>query len=151
MHVPTASDPPKPRLLAWLLCKAPIYHAHVTWERSRTCICNFVIHISPTVSNTDKTKNCHLELVLRLSSENVSTTSNNISKPKHNPLGTIIVGCNSYISELNRSINTFTAIVDLSRFNNSCLKSPASTLVHLNFQSRALRSFSLNQLRNLSL
>ena len=47
--------------------------------------------------------------------------------------------------------NTFTAIVDLSRFNNSCLKSPASTLVDLTFQSRALRSFSLNQLRNLSL
>ena len=48
-------------------------------------------------------------------------------------------------------INTFTAIVDLSRFNNSCLKSPAWTLVDLTFQSRALRSFSLNQLRNLSL
>ena len=48
-------------------------------------------------------------------------------------------------------INTFTAIVDLSRFNNSCLKSPVSTLVDLTFQSRALRSFSLNQLRNLSL
>ena len=28
-------------------------------------------------------------------------------------------------------IDTFTAIVDLSRFNNSCLKSPASTLVDL--------------------
>jgi len=49
------------------------------------------------------------------------------------------------------SVNTFTAIVDLSRFNNSRLKSPASTLVDLTFQSRALRSFSLNQLRNLSL
>ena len=48
-------------------------------------------------------------------------------------------------------VNTFTAIVDLSRFNNSCLKSPASTLVDLTFQLRALRSFSLNQLRNLSL
>ena len=48
-------------------------------------------------------------------------------------------------------INTFTAIVDLSRCNNSCLKSPASTLVDLTFQSRAHRSFSLNQLRNLSL
>ena len=48
-------------------------------------------------------------------------------------------------------LNTFTAIVDLSRFNNSCLKSPVSTLVVLTFQSRALRSFSLNQLRNLSL
>ena len=48
-------------------------------------------------------------------------------------------------------VNTFTAIVDLSRFNNSCLKSPASNLVDLTFQSRALRSFSLNQLRNLSL
>ena len=49
------------------------------------------------------------------------------------------------------TINTFTAIVDLSRFNNSCLKSPSSTLIDLTFQSRALRSFSLNQLRNLSL
>ena len=48
------------------------------------------------------------------------------------------------------SVNTFTAIVDLSRFNNLCLKSPASTLVDLTFQSHALPSFSLNQLRNLS-
>ena len=52
---------------------------------------------------------------------------------------------------ISNKLNTFTAIVDLSRFNNSWLKSPASTLVHLTFQSRALRSFSLNQLRNLSL
>ena len=52
---------------------------------------------------------------------------------------------------LHGTVNAFTAIVDLSRFNNSCLKSPASTLVDLTFQSRALRSFSLNQLRNLSL
>ena len=41
------------------------------------------------------------------------------------------------------NLNTFTAIVDLSRFNNSGLKSPAATLVDLIFQSR---SFSLNQL-----
>ena len=54
-------------------------------------------------------------------------------------------------SEEDGNVNTFTAIVDLSRFNNSCLKSPASTLVDLTFQSRALRSFGLNQLRNLSL
>jgi hypothetical protein len=40
-------------------------------------------------------------------------------------------------------LNTFTAIVDLSRFNNSCIKSPASTFVDLIFQSRF---FSLNQL-----
>jgi len=40
-----------------------------------------------------------------------------------------------------KQINTFTAIVNLSRFNNSCLKSPALTLVDLIFQ---LRSFSLN-------
>ena len=40
-------------------------------------------------------------------------------------------------------VNTFTAIVDFSRFNNSCLKSPASTLVDLTFQSRALRSFNV--------
>ena len=50
-----------------------------------------------------------------------------------------------------RTFNTFTAIVDHSCFNSSCLKSPASTLVDLTFQSRALRSFSLNHLRNLSL
>ena len=53
--------------------------------------------------------------------------------------------------KLNYRLNTFTAIVDLSRFNNLCLKSPASTLVDLTFQSRTLLSFSLNQLRNLSL
>jgi len=40
-------------------------------------------------------------------------------------------------------INTFAAIVDLSRFNNSCLKSPASTSVDLIFQSSPFR---LNQL-----
>ena len=48
--------------------------------------------------------------------------------------------------------NTFAAnYLNTQRLNNSCLKSPASTLVDLTFQSRALRSFSLNQLRNLSL
>ena len=46
------------------------------------------------------------------------------------------------------NVNTFTAIVDLSRFNNSCLKSPESTIVDLIFQSR---SFSFNQLCDLSL
>ena len=48
--------------------------------------------------------------------------------------------------------NTFAAsYLNTQGLNNSCLKSPASTLVELAFQSRALRSFSLNQLRNLSL
>ena len=50
------------------------------------------------------------------------------------------------------SLNTFAAsYLNTQGLNNSCLKSPASTLVDLTFQSRALRSFSLNQLRNLSL
>ena len=50
------------------------------------------------------------------------------------------------------NINTFAAsYLNTQGLNNSCLKSPASTLVDLNFQLRALRSFSLNQLRNLSL
>ena len=62
----------------------------------------------------------------------------------------LFVVCRIFLSSLSH-FNTFTAIVDLSRFNNSCLKSPASTLVDLTFQLRALRSFSLNQLRNLSL
>ena len=48
--------------------------------------------------------------------------------------------------------NTFAArYLNTQGLNNSYLKSPASTLVDLTFQSRALRSFSLNQLRNLSL
>ena len=48
--------------------------------------------------------------------------------------------------------NTFAAsYFNTQGLNNSCLESPASTLVDLTFQSRALRSFSLNQLRNLSL
>ena len=50
------------------------------------------------------------------------------------------------------AVNTFAAgYLKNQRLNNSCLKSPASTLVDLTFQSRALRSFSLNQLCNLSL
>ena len=50
------------------------------------------------------------------------------------------------------NINTFAAsYLSTQGLNNSCLKSPASTLVDLTFQSRALSSFSLNQLRNLSL
>ena len=49
-------------------------------------------------------------------------------------------------------INTFAAsYLNTQGLNNSRLKSPASTLVDLTFQSRALRSFSLNQLRKLSL
>ena len=49
-------------------------------------------------------------------------------------------------------INTFAAsYLNIQGLNNSFLKSPASTLVDLTFQSRTLRSFSLNQLRNLSL
>ena len=49
-------------------------------------------------------------------------------------------------------LNTFAAsYLNTQGLNNSCLKSPALTLVDLTFQSRALRSFSLNQLRNLSL
>ena len=49
-------------------------------------------------------------------------------------------------------INTLAAsYLNTQWLNNSCLKSPASTLIDLTFQSRALRSFSLNQLCNLSL
>ena len=49
-------------------------------------------------------------------------------------------------------INTFAAsYLNTQGLNNSCLKSPTSTLVDLTFQSRALLSFSLSQLRNLSL
>ena len=51
-----------------------------------------------------------------------------------------------------QNINTFAAsYLNTQGLNNSCLKSPASTSVDLTFQSRALRSFSLNKLHNLSL
>ena len=54
--------------------------------------------------------------------------------------------------EISFSLNTFAAsYLNTQGLNNLRLKSPASTLVDLTFQSRALRSFSLNQLRNLSL
>ena len=57
-----------------------------------------------------------------------------------------------HLEEAKTLINTFAArYLNTQALNNSCLKSPASTLVDLTFQSRALRSFSLNQLRNLSL
>ena len=55
-----------------------------------------------------------------------------------------------FISEVH--FNTFAAsYLNTQGLNNSRLKSPASTLFDLTFQLRALRSFSLNQLRNLSL
>ena len=56
------------------------------------------------------------------------------------------------ISQGTPFLNTFAAsYLNTQGLNSSCLKSPVSTLVDLIFQSRALRSFSLNQLRNLSL
>ena len=55
-------------------------------------------------------------------------------------------------TQLQWQLNTFAAsYLNTQGLNNSSIKSPASTLVDLTFQSRALRSFSLNQLRNLSL
>ena len=45
-----------------------------------------------------------------------------------------------------RLFNTFTAEIDHSRFNHSCLRLPASTIVDLIFPSR---SFSFYQLRDL--
>ena len=60
-------------------------------------------------------------------------------------------GCNT-AGTRHHVVNTFAAsYLNTQGLNNSCLKSPASTLLDLTFQSRALRSFSLNQLHNLSL
>ena len=83
-----------------------------------------------------------------------TTTHTLVSKNMAPTVSATVVSCPNTTHRFNVNsvqvhINTFTAIVDLSRFNNSCLKSPVSTLVDLTFQSRALRSFSLNQLRNL--
>ena len=63
-----------------------------------------------------------------------------------------LVTTNTYTINLPVTFNTFAAsYLNTQGLNNSCLKSPASTLVDQTFQSCALRSFSLNQLRNLSL
>ena len=60
--------------------------------------------------------------------------------------------CGVMIEGKRKPLNTFAAsYLNTQGLNNSCLKSPASTLVNLTFQSRTLRSFSLNQLRKLSL
>jgi hypothetical protein len=42
----------------------------------------------------------------------------------------------SFTVSLQKTFNTFTAKIDHSRFNNSCVRLPASTLVDLIFQSR---------------
>ena len=76
---------------------------------------------------------------------------------RHADVATGCSTCKHFIVELrviqnvwaadNYRINTFAAsYLNTQGLNNSCLKSPASTLVDLTFQSRALRSFSLNQL-----
>ena len=63
-----------------------------------------------------------------------------------------LLGHKLYLRLIKYYLNTFAAsYLNNQGLNNSCLKSPASTLVDLTFQSRALRSFSLNQLPNLSL
>jgi len=60
--------------------------------------------------------------------------------------------CSYHRAYVQICFNTFAAsYLNTQGLNNWCLKSPVSTLVYLTFQSRALRSFSLNQLRNLSL
>ena len=68
-----------------------------------------------------------------------SAVSSPAIKKKPNVVHTVSL---QFMSELVDStsgfrLNTFTAIVGLSRFSNSCLKLPASTLVDLTFQSRA--------------
>ena len=63
-----------------------------------------------------------------------------------------VIDSRSFEGTYSLLINAFAAsYLNTQGLNNSCLKSPASTLVDLTFQSRALRSFSLNQLFNLSL
>ena len=121
---------------------------------------------SPTVSSPDKPQSPAtpfltaptdkiLPVVIHYNFEGDPTRLNKEFHSKYQPIGFSTYRVKSGIvcqtSAYKDYLNTFNAVVDLSRFNNSCLKSPASTLVDLTFQSRALRSFSLNQLRNLSL
>ena len=100
----------------------------------------------PLVSNA----NCHVCIDIRRNCAKRQFTSKETFRSGSS--GSWALRCfEQFLLHSQTLLNTFTAIVDLSRFNNSCLKSPASTLVDLTFQSHALRSFSLNQLRNLSL
>jgi len=66
----------------------------------------------------------------------------------HWPIILLFYQVNAAWKSAQNIINTFTAIDNLSRFNNSCLISPVSTLVDLIFQSH---SFSFNQLCDPSL
>ena len=77
-----------------------------------------------------------------------------VVKEQHGLLGskeegiTVLQNLSCYTVHLNTLAASY---LNTQGLNNSCLKSPASTLVDLTFQSRALRSFSLNQLCNMSL
>ena len=80
----------------------------------------------------------------------LSATDVDVENSSHSILGLAASAGNNHVGKSN--VNTFAAsYLNTQGLNNSCLKSPASSLVDLTFQSRALRSFSLNQLRNLSL
>ena len=77
---------------------------------------------------------------------------NNVLSSEETLYTTSRCGVYNFLYHTRMFINTFTANhLNTQGLNNSYLKSPASTLVDLTFQSRALRSFSLNQLRKLSL
>jgi hypothetical protein len=81
-----------------------------------------------------------------------TTTDTTINYKSNHPGEHKLAAYRYYIERMfNLPLNTFIVIVDHSRFNNSCLKSPASTLVDLIFKSRVLCSFSLNQLCDLSI
>ena len=100
----------------------------------------------------------HLYLQLRLCGKQPTAdllldtqSSNNVTRQTDQSDVTSIYWC-CVLFWYDIFVNTFAAsYLNTQGLNNSCLKSPASTLVDLTFQSRALRSFSLHQLRNLSL
>ena len=78
--------------------------------------------------------------------------ANNSHRPSFGLLRVAAGSARIALTPVYMDFNTFAAsYLNTQGLNNSCLKSPASTLVDLTFQSRALHSFSLNQLRNLSL
>ena len=119
-------------------------HLYITSQRKTFACMKFIFHLTPPTQSVDNSPVTYGFIFW--GNSHYSNTIFRLQKK----IIRIIMGLRSRDS-CREHFNTFTAIVDLSRFNNSCLKSPASTLVNLTFQSRALHSFGLNQLRNLSL
>ena len=164
MEVPYASDYVAAAIM-WLRLEEPtVYRTgaerfYANWKG--LCRCNDAMHDEYLNSATSTMERClkrtrdqNFQLFMSVDVKNSSGVTFMPSS-----VWKVVVGKREGEEEHERiklrgenGINTFAAsYLNTQGLNNSCFKSLASTLVDLTFQSRALRSFSLNQLRNLSL